>query len=547
MAQISFYILSGVCCIISQALTDDSVALIQGSIRVHSSNAKLQGSATRTSALAQAGGQFNPTPAPTPIPVDWTVHTDRIVYGTKCNMQSYSDDDKGTVAGTWRDRGMWYYEDIQHCKDMCQGDHLCVGFNDHYADSTPWCEFKFAKVFTPYQPGYVDFWEQGGKEECVNIPWVDFGGQGCEVYVSQNYCNITGGYGHGWDAALGTFWDVANFGYTGPEACCGCGGGEFKSNISCYDEPMGWQSKSAHYCDDYMKRDWCTRLGGYGNGWRHMFGTFADWATGEGVSAPLACCACGGGISTFVFTAEPMPTPTPTYPKSKEISWGKSIRSLGNLKQKETFNTLTDHYMAQMNAFSSMWSCFPGEAAVDVQGSGRTPMGRVQVGDRVQVERDGQLAYEPVLSFLHALEGHNSYLVISHARGEFRASASHIVFVGIDRKDKLVNDVEVGDELVVGGDASEVLAIRHEVGESGMYAPHTSTGTLVVDGVVASNYATSLGNRLPHSVAHAFFFPVRMYHRFNLAGAERSQLHPFVEAVYRHFHLGVFHALLAVS
>merc|ERR1711974_155945 len=87
---------------------------------------------------------------------------------------------------------------------------------------------------------------------------------------------------------------------------------------------------------------------------------------------------------------------------------------------------------------------------------------------------------------------------------------------------------------------SLVLAISVEVTKSGMYAPFTPAGALVVDGVVASNYGTpSSRMRLPHGAAHAAFFLLRVYHNLSFpslsapfglarAGAE-AMLHPFMK------------------
>merc|ERR1719158_176646 len=72
-------------------------------------------------------------------------------------------------------------------------------------------------------------------------------------------------------------------------------------------------------------------------------------------------------------------------------------------KQKEDF-------CAEENEKKECWkhccegsSCFPGEALVNVEGSKLpVPVSDIHVGDRILVERAGQLVHEPVLAFLHA-------------------------------------------------------------------------------------------------------------------------------------------------
>jgi len=179
-------------------------------------------------------------------------------------------------------------------------------------------------------------------------------------------------------------------------------------------------------------------------------------------------------------------------------------------------------------------SCFPGEAVVQVLRKGKVPVAELMTGDSVLVMRSDQLAYEPVLSFLHTI-GRSSakampFVIIAHERGEFRASATHIVFVSVDSDghawtSKLVGALQVGDRVFAAGNGlsggmtpSLILTIRRGTTQSGMYAPLTASGTIVVDGVVASNYASSSESKhLTHNLAHAFLFPVRLYHRLGLA------------------------------
>lgn len=171
--------------------------------------------------------------------------------------------------------------------------------------------------------------------------------------------------------------------------------------------------------------------------------------------------------------------------------------------------------------------CFPGNAEVQVRGRGRVPMTNLQQDDQVLVEDASGRFFEPVLGFLHTAPGtrgrHSGHLSVVHSCGNFRASQGHIVFVADHRGaklDKFVADLHVGDKLFASTDGvatlCTVLGVRHDANDLGMYAPMTMTGTIIVDGVVASNYATS-SVRLPHSCAHAFFSPVRMFHKLGLA------------------------------
>merc|ERR1712151_1388949 len=113
-----------------------------------------------------------------------------------------------------------------------------------------------------------------------------------------------------------------------------------------------------------------------------------------------------------------------------------------------------------------------------------------------------------------------SNLEIVHEHGTLRVSANHLVPVRCRerREYKAAVDVRPGDKVFIAdrntapsSTESQVLEIRQGASDSGMFAPLTAAGTIVVDGVVASNYATpGLGQRLPHELAHAMFFPLRM-------------------------------------
>lgn len=69
--------------------------------------------------------------------------------------------------------------------------------------------------------------------------------------------------------------------------------------LICSDLQIGgtdWTSNNGRSCCTYIKSGWCTSWGGYGPSWGSN-GNFQDWAR-DGMTAPQACCACGGGQKT---------------------------------------------------------------------------------------------------------------------------------------------------------------------------------------------------------------------------------------------------------
>merc|ERR1712203_442198 len=115
-------------------------------------------------------------------------------------------------------------------------------------------------------------------------------------------------------------------------------------------------------------------------------------------------------------------------------------------------------------------------------------------------------AFEPVLGFLHVTGEHevSNFLTVQHSHGEFRVSPHHVVFV--ETGDKLAADLTTGDKVLVsensGVVAREVLIMKQSSGNSGMFAPLTPSGTVVVDNVAASNYASYAHVPFPHSALH---------------------------------------------
>lgn len=142
--------------------------------------------------------------------------------------------------------------------------------------------------------------------------------------------------------------------------------------------------------------------------------------------------------------------------------------------------------------------CFPGEATVEVQGRGVVKMTDLALGEMVKVNDAGK--FEPVYAFGHHSENamgmyvsisllgkHPEPLVISPdhmvAVRLLDASRTHIQMIPASL-------VMVGDEIVLGAGGFGVVGIISKANRRGAYAPFTKSGTIVVNGMVASNYVT---------------------------------------------------------
>jgi len=123
--------------------------------------------------------------------------------------------------------------------------------------------------------------------------------------------------------------------------------------------------------------------------------------------------------------------------------------------------------------------CFSGNSKVQVKERGSVLMRDLKIGDEVLV---GKNEYEPVYTFAHKNE------LVSTKYLQFRPSLlelSHDHMVFVDGKGAVpATMVEIGDFLVNDG---IVTSIR-EVERKGAYSPFTASGTIVVNGVLSSNY-----------------------------------------------------------
>ncbi|XP_076053782.1 sonic hedgehog protein-like [Oratosquilla oratoria] len=187
---------------------------------------------------------------------------------------------------------------------------------------------------------------------------------------------------------------------------------------------------------------------------------------------------------------------------------------------------------------SRMGGCFPG------QGQVTTPTGQVEIsslkeGDLVQVLRsDGTLAFSPVIMFLHRDQHiHRHFLTLVTSGGsELTLTPSHLVLM-MPRQSAssssptvsealanggaiLAGRVQIGDYLLVTGPTGE-LSLQEVTDvksafRDGVFAPLTTEGTVVVDGVVASCYAI-IDSQV---IAHWAFLPVRIYNNLKQAALE---------------------------
>lgn len=69
----------------------------------------------------------------------------------------------------------------------------------------------------------------------------------------------------------------------------------------CDDWPENWVDSHGRSCGDYSTEKLCLPSGDYGTGWQQEWGPFRNYGN-AGATALGACCACGGGWSSYPAT-----------------------------------------------------------------------------------------------------------------------------------------------------------------------------------------------------------------------------------------------------
>lgn len=177
-------------------------------------------------------------------------------------------------------------------------------------------------------------------------------------------------------------------------------------------------------------------------------------------------------------------------------------------------------YITESAATDKHTGCFTGQSKVVLEDGRQKNMSQVTVGDRIQsVDDQGNLVYSEVLMFLdREPEEKTRFVSLKTEDGaSLTLTASHLVYAGAPdcwdlqcMSPVYAGNVEKGQNLMVREKslvASPVLSVTSSH-QTGVFAPLTRAGNLVVDGVLASCYAVIDSQ----SIAHAAFAPVRWYY-----------------------------------
>merc|ERR1712106_473897 len=174
--------------------------------------------------------------------------------------------------------------------------------------------------------------------------------------------------------------------------------------------------------------------------------------------------------------------------------------------------------------------CFPGTAEVTLASGGRKKMKELQIGDEVLTSSG---TFSAVLGWLDIQPGQETNFIKleTNLSSSTSMTGSHVIFSRSVKEEaatpKYAEEVKMGDLIIEeeAGELAEVVKISR-FSSVGYYAPLTYEGTVVVDGYLASCYAS-----YPHWVAHAALYTARAWPAIFLGEKEGGGTGTFVTAV----------------
>jgi len=178
------------------------------------------------------------------------------------------------------------------------------------------------------------------------------------------------------------------------------------------------------------------------------------------------------------------------------------------------------------------FACFSESSTVEVRDKGIVSMKELQIGDQVLVSAD---TYEPIYSFGHyhkTIETQFLKILTTSSMSPLEITKDHMLFV--NGRPVPASLVKFGDQLSLPDPGTTVTVEGIEaVSRKGAYAPFTPSGTIAVNGILASTFVAfqeseylSIGGlRTPISfqwVAHTFETPHRTFCSFASTWCERE-------------------------
>ena len=159
-----------------------------------------------------------------------------------------------------------------------------------------------------------------------------------------------------------------------------------------------------------------------------------------------------------------------------------------------------------LNPDAGDWGCFSAKATLRVldsnnnKGVSDVTMDKVSIGDMVLTADN---AFEPVYAFGHFNTNKVADFIQIYTKGNkkpLEMTVNHLLFVTNKAYPVTAGSLKVGD-FVYSDNSDTPLAInkiKSVVSKDGVYAPLTPSGTILVDGILASTYVSMQAQNYPN-------------------------------------------------
>ena len=150
-------------------------------------------------------------------------------------------------------------------------------------------------------------------------------------------------------------------------------------------------------------------------------------------------------------------------------------------------------------------ACFPGDAAVTLEGGAQKAMRDLNVGDKVLV---GKGVYSEVFMFSHRLaDAEATFVQLKTASTTLALTRGHYLYA--NGKLAQAQAVRPGDNVTLADGKPALVTAIAAVRKEGLHNPHTLQGDIVVDGMLTSTYTAAFSPTL----AHVVLAPLRALYR----------------------------------
>eukprot|EP00172_Hildenbrandia_rubra_P000661 Plantae.Rhodophyta-Hildenbrandia_rubra.ctg13595.p1 GENE.Plantae.Rhodophyta-Hildenbrandia_rubra.ctg13595~~Plantae.Rhodophyta-Hildenbrandia_rubra.ctg13595.p1 ORF type:complete len:506 (+),score=43.51 Plantae.Rhodophyta-Hildenbrandia_rubra.ctg13595:1377-2894(+) len=162
-------------------------------------------------------------------------------------------------------------------------------------------------------------------------------------------------------------------------------------------------------------------------------------------------------------------------------------------------------------------ACFPGSTIIQLKNGDDKAMSQLRVGDEVKV---GYNEYSEVVMFTHRLQNPAFNFVQLETENARRLSLSAGHYLYVDGRLQTASSVELGQSLEIDNGEVERVVSKKVTTEMGLYHPQTLSGTIVVNGIIASTYSTAVHPK----VARVLLAPVNFMYKYNLLPSRLGSL-----------------------